>query len=95
LRRATLFILLNFITSLVVIGVAGKLSPPEVRLSRTGQMNDPITGLLWTHTETYWYVFDAEKSILRGIPDKNVRLVRIWRGEDEEDAPKSKSCIAQ
>ena len=93
LRRAAVLIIINFVTSTLVISTVGQVSRPVAELSVKKGFKSGITGELWTHTEGFWYVFDHDNNLC-AIPDADVRIVRIWkRGATKEDAPRLTSCI--
>jgi hypothetical protein len=93
LRRAAVLIIINFVTSILVISTVGQVARPVAELRVKKGFKTDVTGELWTHTEGFWYVFDQEKNLC-AIPDAEVRIVRIWkRGATREDAPKLTSCI--
>ena len=80
LRRATLFILINFVTSVLVISTVGQVSRPVAEMSGERGLKGGITGELWTHTEGFWYVMkDGGKhsGAMVAVPDDNAAAVRI------------------
>ncbi len=88
---AAFFILLNFVTSIFVIGFVGPLGRPVAEVTGDNELRDGTTGFLWTHTEGFWYVFDEDYNLC-AISDEDVEIVRIreWPGKDKD--PNLTSC---
>ena len=92
LLTAAFFIFLNFVTSIFVITSVGQLGRPVAEVTGDKEIKGSFTGLLWTHTEGFWYLFDREYSLC-AIPDEYVRTVRIVKsGSEKGNAARLTSC---
>jgi hypothetical protein len=92
LWTAAFFIFLDFVTSIFVISSVGHLGRPVAEVTSDKEPKDVTTGLLWTHTEGFWYLFNREYNLC-AIPDDYVRTVRIMKsGPEREFAPRLTSC---